>query len=458
MRPLPEPRGTIEDTSDRIVAGILTVVEVVEECLARISKRDFEIRSWTVVDREGALDRARELDRDFAAGKDIGPLHGIPVGLKDIIDVEGLPTSAGARLWGGGRPAEKDADLVANLRAAGAIILGKTVTTPYAWVDPPPTRNPWDLERTPGGSSSGSAAAVAAGMCLGSFGTQTGGSIIRPASYCGVVGFKPSRGSVSTEGIVPFAKSLDTPGPFARSVEGLRRLMRAATDKERFRSEYDRSALPPDSSGPPSRIARFRGLFEDLAEPVMTWAVDEAAARLKDAGACLVEVELPEGFDDIRRAHRVVMAAEAAVEHGERFAELPEDYPPRIAELIVEGRSILASDYIRARSSRMPLAMNLFSLGLGLSLTPGTPSTREGFDAFLMPAALGPAPGPSTTGDPDFNSPWTFFGFPAVSLPIGLTDDGLPLGIQLVHPINGGKLLDVASWCERVLRDRTPRD
>ena len=125
--------------------------------------------------------------------------------------------------------------LVTNLRAAGAIILGKTVTTPYAWVDPPPTRNPWDLERTPGGSSSGSAAAVAAGMCLGSFGTQTGGSIIRPASYCGVVGFKPSRGSISTEGIVPFAKSLDTPGPFARSVEGLRRLMRAATHKERFR-------------------------------------------------------------------------------------------------------------------------------------------------------------------------------------------------------------------------------
>jgi aspartyl-tRNA(Asn)/glutamyl-tRNA(Gln) amidotransferase subunit A len=449
MKPLPEPRATIEGTSELLAAGVVSAVEVVEGCLERIGKLELEVRAWESVDRDGALDRAEALDRDFAAGKELGPLHGIPVGIKDIIDVAGLPTSAGARFWDGGRFAEKDAALVASLRKAGAIILGKTVTTPYAWIDPPTTRNPWNLDRTPGGSSSGSAAAVAAGMCLGAFGTQTGGSIIRPAAYCGVAGFKPSRTSISTRGIVPFAPSLDTPGPFARSVEGLRRLARAVALHDRFPTVPDRPAF---------RLGRLRGLFDELAEPAMTRAVDEAAARLKEAGARLVEVELPRGFEDIRRAHRVVMAAEAAVQHGTRFAELPEDYPPRIAELITEGLPILASDYIRANSLRASMYQHFFFLCFGVNNLDWSHSTGEAIDAFLMPAALGPAPGPETTGDPVFNSPWTFLDSPAVALPIGISDDEMPLAIQLVHADDGGKLLDVAAWCEQVFRDRTPRD
>jgi Asp-tRNA(Asn)/Glu-tRNA(Gln) amidotransferase A subunit family amidase len=455
MKSVFKPPRTIEETSTLLTAGMISAVEVVEECLARIDEWEPKVHAWVVVDRERALDRARELDRDFAEKKPLGLLHGIPVGIKDIIDVKGLPTAAGAKFWGGGEPAEADAELVANLRRSGAIILGKTVTTPFAWIDPSPTRNPWNLDRTPGGSSSGSAVAVATGMCLGSFGTQTGGSIIRPAAFCGAVGFKPSRERISTTGIVPFAPSLDTPGPFARSVEGVRRLAFAARRPLNVLLSgsfpLSRHYLP----GFHPRIARLRGPFDDRVDPTMTRAVDQAADRLENSGAEVTEVELPAHFADFHRAHRVVMAAEAAAEHGARLAEHPDDYPPRITELVIEGRSILASDYIRARSflrtdkdSRLATSEILDQLGL-----------LTDFNAFLMPAAIGAAPDLSTTGDPIFNSTWTYLDFPAVSLPIDLDSEGMPLAAQLLARTSCDEaLLDLAAWCEKALRDQNPRD
>ena len=201
-------------------------------CLAQVDEWEPKVHAWVVLDRDRALDQARALDEELKNGNDRGPLHGIPIGIKDIIDVAGLPTACGAKRWAD-RTAERDASVVANLRAAGAIVMGKTVTTPYAWIDPPITRNPWNLDRTPGGSSSGSAAAVACGMCYGAIGTQTGGSITRPASFCGVAGMKPSKlisDSSVFDGVKPFAPSLDHVGPIARIVDDLRILRREFHD------------------------------------------------------------------------------------------------------------------------------------------------------------------------------------------------------------------------------------
>ena len=191
-RLFPEPDQTIAGIGRALREGRTTCVEILEGCLAQVDEWEPKVHAWVVLDREGAIEQARALDDELKTGKDRGPLHGIPIGIKDIIDVAGLPTACGSKRWAD-RIAESDANVVASLREAGAVIMGKTVTTPYAWIDPPITRNPWNLERTPGGSSSGSAAAVACGMCFGAIGTQTGGSITRPASFCGVAGMKPSK-------------------------------------------------------------------------------------------------------------------------------------------------------------------------------------------------------------------------------------------------------------------------
>ena len=231
MNLFPDDHQTIVGTARRLRSGETTCLDVLQSCLDRIDEKERAVRAWVLVDRDGATLQAQALDAELQAGRDRGPLHGIPIGVKDIIDVKGLPTGCGDPR-GSGHVAAEDATIVTRLRDAGAVILGKTVTTAWAWIDPPVTRNPWKLDRTPGGSSSGSAAAVACGMCLGAIGTQTGGSIIRPAAFCGVAGMKPTFGHVSTTGIFPFAPSLDHPGPIARSVDDLMVLYRALCEPE----------------------------------------------------------------------------------------------------------------------------------------------------------------------------------------------------------------------------------
>src|SRR5271163_4811656 len=213
-RLFPTRDQTIAGIGESLRAGKTTCVAILERCLAQVDEWEPKVHAWVVLDRERAIERAHRLDDELKNGNDRGPLHGIPIGIKDIIDAAGLPTACGSKRWAD-RAADGDAEVVANLRGAGALILGKTVTTPYAWIDPPITRNPWNLERTPGGSSSGSAASVACGMCYGAVGTQTGGSITRPASFCGVAGMKPSQIAVTmlSRGLLPFAPSLDHVGP-----------------------------------------------------------------------------------------------------------------------------------------------------------------------------------------------------------------------------------------------------
>jgi aspartyl-tRNA(Asn)/glutamyl-tRNA(Gln) amidotransferase subunit A len=437
MKLFPDDDETITGTARRLRTGETTCVDVLESCLDRIDERELTVRAWVLVDRDGALAEARALDSELQAGRDRGLLHGIPIGIKDIIDVEGLPTGCGSPR-AAGRPAGQDATIVARLRTAGAVILGKTVTTAYAWIDPPVTRNPWNLERTPGGSSSGSAAAVACGMCLGAIGTQTGGSITRPAAFCGVCGMKPTYGSVSTDGIQPLAPSLDHPGPIARCVGDLGVLYRALCDPER-RAETSAHEQRQFDKNPP-RLGHLTGFFDDRAHAEMRWAINSFLKWFEGCGAQVVQV--PVDFAETLTHHRTILAAEAYRVHRERFSLLPEAYPPRITELILEGSHVSRASFAEAAAAQAPKVSNI----LGLLDEP------DELDALVTPAALGPAPEPSTTGDPAFNSPWSYLGFPTVSFPIGFSGDGLPLAVQLI----GGEgaeleLLAVAAWCEKVM-------
>ena len=238
MKLFPDDHETITGTARRLRSGETTCVQVLESCLDRIDQKESAVRAWVLVDRDGALAQAQALDAELKAGHDRGPLHGIPIGVKDIIDVQGDAHLVRVRpAWAWDSLDRSRRPIVARLREAGAVILGKTVTTPFAWIDPPVTRNPWNLDRTPGGSSSGSAAAVACGMCLGAIGTQTGGSITRPAAFCGVAGMKPTFGVSRRQGIFPLAPSLDHPGSIARSVADLRSDVRGVPPARTARRE-----------------------------------------------------------------------------------------------------------------------------------------------------------------------------------------------------------------------------
>jgi aspartyl-tRNA(Asn)/glutamyl-tRNA(Gln) amidotransferase subunit A len=430
LRLFPGPEETIARAADDLRAGRITCVGLVERCLAAIDVWETKVQAWVVVDRDGAIEQARRLDEELAEGDDRGPLHGIPIGVKDIIDVAGLPTKAGAARWSI-VPAMHDSDVVATYRRLGVVILGKTVTTPYAFLDPPPTRNPWNLDRTPGGSSSGSAAAVATGMCLAAIGSQTAGSLTRPASFCGVASWKPASWSREpVDGVLPLAPSLDSIGTMARTIEDLALIQSAILGED--------EDIEPEA---PPRLARLRGFFDDRAEPAMHEALDAAVATWKEAGAEVVDLPCPPHFDRSLIGVRTIMAAEIAAFHGRRLGDDPDDYPARVAGLIREGQAIAASEYIRSLCFRAELLAALADM------------IDESFDALLVPATTGSAPGPETTGDSAFNAPWNFLNLETLSTPIGLSPDGLPLAAQFVAPPDDGtRLFPAALWCEQIIQ------
>jgi Asp-tRNA(Asn)/Glu-tRNA(Gln) amidotransferase A subunit family amidase len=413
--------------ADDIRTGRRTPVDLLEACLERIDHLEDRVHAWVFVDREGARAEAERLTSELRRGNRRGPLHGIPIGIKDIFDVVDWPTAAGSRLWKD-RIAGRDATVVGRLREAGAVFVGKTVTTQYASFDPPPTRNPWDLSRTPGGSSSGSAAALACGMCLGALGSQTGGSITRPASYCGTAGLKPTFGRVSTAGVVPLAASMDHVGVMARCVRDLDILFQTIADPEK--SEETQPPL-----GPP-RLGRLRGIFANRADASVLRMMDEACDRLSAGGAVIVKVNLPAGFADVTAHHRTVMAVEAAAFHETRLRSVPHDYDRNIRALLEEGLACPAPEYVRCKDAQRQLREEMLPCFTDI-------------DALLTPATTGPAPDAATTGDPLFNSPWSFTGLPTVCFPAGRSREGLPLGIQLVGaPGSENGLLTVAARCE----------
>jgi aspartyl-tRNA(Asn)/glutamyl-tRNA(Gln) amidotransferase subunit A len=404
----------------------LSPVDLLDSCLARIAARDAEIHAWVRVDEAGARAAARERHAEARAGRLRGPLHGVPVGVKDIIHVAGQTTTCGAA------PAfhvvaSEDATAVARLRAAGAIILGKAHTTEFAYFEPGPTRNPWNTAHTPGGSSSGSAAAVAARMAPLALGTQTVGSVLRPAAYCGVVGFKGTHGLISTEGVVPLAWSLDHVGVFARAVGDV--ALTAAV----------LSGRPLAGGAPrPPRLALAPELV-DRATPETAAEVRAAAARLARAGAIIEEVKLPASFAGVHAAGREVLEVEAAAYHEELYRAHAAAYRPRTRELIAGGLARPAVAYARAQRARLAFREEVMPL-------------LAAHDALLGPTAPAPAPEGLATGDPWFCAPWSFAGVPACSLPSGVSALGLPHAVQLVAAAERDtELLAVATWCERVL-------
>jgi Asp-tRNA(Asn)/Glu-tRNA(Gln) amidotransferase A subunit family amidase len=410
---------SIESAGAAMRRGDLTPVDLLEACLARIDRLEERVRAWVLVDRERARADAVRLTDELRKGTDRGPLHGIPVGVKDLFDVFDWPTAAGSKRWAQSY-ARQDCPAVARLRQAGAVLMGKTVTVAYAAFDPPVTRNPWDANRTPGGSSSGSAAAVACGMCLGALGSQTGGSITRPASYCGVCGLKPTYGNISLEGVVPFAPSFDHAGVIAGSVRDLAAACQPLAG----------TGLPEGLTDLTAKIGRPvnksvglpRGFFDTHAEPVMAAAMGKLIGQLRQKGWQIEPVPLPPAVADVPRTHRLIMSVEAVTFHGERRKRYPDDYPPKLTELLREGQAVSAMEYEAARRHHRELRGEMMT---------GFPT---GISAYLAPATQGAPPDPSTTGTPLFQAPWSYTGLPTVSLPFAWTDDGLPLCVQLAGP------------------------
>lgn len=428
--------NTIHEAAEAIRGRRITPGDLVEQCLAAIEQWEHHVHAWVFVDRAHARAEAGRLTAELAKGFYRGPLHGIPIGIKDIYDVYDWPTACGSKLWANSI-ARQDAPVIAALRNAGAIFLGKTVTTQYASFDPPVTQNPWNLAHTPGGSSSGSAAAVATGMCLGALGSQTGGSICRPASYCGIAGCKPTYGLVPLEGIMPLAHSMDHPGPMARNVIDLALLLTpmAKSPKSDPIANYTERATVAASR---PRFGRVRQLFEEHADQTVRDMMDEISHRFREDGADVEEIALPAGFSDIIQRHRIVMAVEAAQYHEARLRRHPEDYAPRIRQLIEEGLACPAPEFARTKEHQHALTRDLRYL--------------FGDMVLLTPATTGPAPLADTTGNPAFNSPWSYTGLPTISIPSGYFVDGLPLALQLVgSPDREGGLFSVAAWCEKRL-------
>jgi Asp-tRNA(Asn)/Glu-tRNA(Gln) amidotransferase A subunit family amidase len=434
---------TIAAAAQAIRDGRLSPMALLDACLERIDRYESDVHAWVFLDRAYAREQAQTAVAELKQGSWRSPLHGIPLGIKDIFDVFDWPTAAGSHLWAQSI-ARHDATVVERLRRAGAVFLGKTVTTQYASFDPPPTRNPWNLERTPGGSSSGSAAAIACGMCLGALGSQTGGSITRPASYCGVAGCKPTYGRVSCHGVVPLASSMDHPGPLASCVRDLALLLQAIGGPDPLDPSCSSQPIPDllaalDDPVRPPRLGRLRGLFEDLAQPPLQKLMDQVSQRFAAAGAVVKEKPLPGAFAEVIARHRTVMAVEAAAFHGVRLRRHPEDYEPKIRQLVEEGLACPASEYTQCKAHQAQLRKEMSSCFAAV-------------DVLLTPATTGPAPAVDTTGDPVFNSPWSYTGLPTVSIPAGRSADGLPLAIQLVGaPFAEAPLLGAAAWCERIL-------
>jgi len=440
---------TASEAARRIRSGALSPSNLLAACLKRIDAVEPALKAWVHLDRDAAARVAVQRDMEAREGRFMGPLHGVPVALKDIYDAAGLVTTSGAGPWAHRRPTA-DALSVARLRAAGAVILGKVTTTPFALRDPTATGNPWNSSHTPGGSSSGSGSAVGARMVPLALGTQTVGSVLRPAAYCGVVGFKPTHGRISTVGVTPLAWSLDHVGVLCRSVEdaALALAVMAGFDSADPHSanmpieDYGSALTAPAAP----RIGVLRPLVA-RAEPANAAQIEAMLGTLRAAGAQVEDAPLATSFEGLHPAGDTVSRAEAAAFHRDLYARHAAEYPKHIGEAVKAGLTISAVDYMAAQAHRRAFRAEM-----------GAIAAR--YDALLSPTAAGPAPkGLDSTGDPYFCAPWSSAGMPSISLPTGLASDGMPFALQLTGaPWAEARLLATAAWCERAINfTATPR-
>jgi Asp-tRNA(Asn)/Glu-tRNA(Gln) amidotransferase A subunit family amidase len=428
---------TANQAAQGIRDGVFSSRDLVQSCIAQIQAREPEVQAWAYFDAEHALTQATKADEDRAAGKPMGPLHGVPVGIKDIIDTGDMPTEDGTPLHAGRNPWH-DAKVVDLLRTAGAVIMGKTVTTEMATLAPGKTRNPHNPEHTPGGSSSGSAAAVAAGMVPLAIGTQTNGSLIRPAAYCGVFGFKPTRGLISRQGILRQSAPLDQPGGFARSIDDI-----ALLGEVLSAYDPDEPGMTPRAPVPMLRLCNEEPPMPPTLALVKTpwWPQLDADTRdgfdelVEHLSGKVGEFVLPDSAAAVLDWHKSVMEADIAANYEADYERGADKLSVSLKELIERGCNVKAVDYIKSLA-RIPV------------VTEALDEIFDRFDAILTPAVAGAAPhGLESTGSPMYCTLWTYCGMPAISLPLLQSGNGLPVGVQLVGRVgDDARLLRTARW------------
>jgi Asp-tRNA(Asn)/Glu-tRNA(Gln) amidotransferase A subunit family amidase len=408
----------------KLAAREITAVDLVSDCLERIAEREPTVHAWTHVDAEAALEHARALD----AGSAVGPLHGLPIAVKDVLDTFDMPTAYGSPIYAKHRPAA-DASCVALARAAGAIVIGKTVTTEFATFHPGPTCNPRNPLHTPGGSSSGSAAAIADWMVPLAFGTQTAGSIIRPAAFCGVVGYKPTYGTINRVGAKMISDTLDTLGALARTVPDAALFVSALTGRPELAID--------EAAGEAPRIGLCRSYEWNRAEGSTMAAFEEAGKRLSAAGASVREVILPQPFATLAEAQLSIMVAEVAKCLSHEWFAHRESLSREMVTMIESGLAVTPESYDAA-------------LSLARTCRRLLPQVFDEYDVLLAPSAIGEAPiGIQATGDPLFNRIWTLLRTPCVHVPCALGPRSLPLGVTVVGPIASDRAtLVAANWVQ----------
>jgi len=432
----------VADAARAIRRKELSPVDLVDALLERIDKVDGRVQAWALVDRDGARAAARTAADEVARGVARGPLHGVPFGAKDIFYSAGLRTEGGSKVMAGFVPSY-DATSVARLKSAGAILLGKCHTTEFATYDPSPARNPWNLACTPGGSSSGSAAAVAAREVPIALGTQTIGSNVRPASYCGLVGLKPTLGRISTRGVMPLSYTQDHVGLMTRSVEDMALGLSVTAGHDPGDPSSSRSPVPDYIAAitrrRAPRIGLMREFFFERATPEVGRITSQAVERLARAGATVEEAKAPASLRVAQAAANLIVRCDTATVHADLFAQKADLYRPAIRSMIETGMLVTGESYVRALRIRRQFRRELAEL-------------LERYDVLLTPTTPAPAPEGMATGDPQFQVPWSLSGFPSITVPCGLTASGLPLGIQLASgPFTEAPLLAAAAWCEDVL-------
>jgi Asp-tRNA(Asn)/Glu-tRNA(Gln) amidotransferase A subunit family amidase len=418
--------------------GVISSEQLVEACLSHIREVDPQVQAWAFLDPDHALAQAHAADALRLEGKPIGSLHGVPIGIKDIFDTADMPTECGSVLYAGRTPS-RDATVISMLRAAGAVLMGKTVTTEFAYFFPGKTRNPYHPDHTPGGSSSGSAAAVAANMVPLALGSQTNGSTIRPAAYCGAIGFKPTHGLISRHGAFALSRTLDHVGLFARSIEDIALLAEALVGHdENDPDTRPRARLPfaeAAAEEPP-----LPPMFAFIKTPMWERADEETkeglAEIIEHLGTQVEEVELFPSASEAWQWHHDIMSAEMALNLEREWKHGRDRLSEQLRTQIERGREVRAIDHQRALARINPIHESFVEL------------FEQRYDAILTPAAPSAAPkGLASTGDPSFCTLWTLCGMPAISLPLLQSTNGLPLGVQLVGPkLGDARLLRTARW------------
>ena len=434
---------SVSELVTNIKNNSVSPVELMRALLDRINLLEPSLKAWVHLDQDQAMMEAKSKEKQLKSGEALGPLHGVPIGVKDIYYTAGIPTTACSRVLSDFIP-NYDATLVDTLRRAGAIILGKTVTTEFACADPSPTINPWNAKHTPGGSSSGSAVAVSSRMCPAALGSQTIGSVLRPASYNGLVGFKPGLGRVSRYGVIPVSWTLDTMGWLVRTVQDAALLLQvlAVTDpKDPASSKAPVSDyLSNLSKYSQPKFGVLRNFFYDQADEQTKNNFDDILESFKKSGAQIIDLSIPDTMHTAIADQQLIMSVEAAAFHEPLFNGQQDMYQPKLREMIEKGLKVTGVEYSKAKERRLEFVREMENLA-------------EQADVLITPSTPTPALADlSNTGNTAFQGPWTYCGLPTITIPSGLSTTGLPLGIQLISPeLAEAKLLQVAWWCEHLI-------